>query len=264
VRTAAPRRELLARGLSAARKGLELDPESASSHMMVAVATMFMDWDLVGGMKEVRQALELGPNDADVFMHAAICFIITGRKDEAVAAARRALEMEPVNFEINNLGGSVFYGAGDYDGAISQFQKTLELDANSPGVYISLSLAYEAKGSYPEAVAARKKALTLAGADPSQGAALARAFADHGMRGVYLWQLEMLKKASPGGVSSPTQQATLYALLGQKQKAFEMLEKAYEQRDDILLTLLVSHRFHSLRSDARFQELLRKMNFPEK
>ncbi len=252
-------RELLSRARAAARRGLEAEPDSASAHMMNAVSSMFLDWDVTANMKEVRRAMELGPYNADVQIHAAIGFAITARKGEAIAAAQHALELEPLNYEISYLAGQVFVQSGEYDRGIAQLQKTLELDPNSPGVYQILARGYEWKGSYPESIAAWQKALTLTHADPLQVAALGRAFASQGMRGAYEWELARLKQLSPAGTSSPAQQASLYAALGQKEKAFTMLQAAYEQRDPSLFVLRVNRRFDSLRPDPRFQDILRSV-----
>jgi tetratricopeptide (TPR) repeat protein len=115
---------------------------------------------------------------------------------------------------------------------------------------------------YQEAIVAYQKARSLSGASPAEVAALGQAYAKGGIRGYYLWELQRLREESKHRYVRAVAFAYLFAGLGDKDQAFSYLEKAYEDRDWHLTLLQISRSFDPLRSDSRFQDLLRRMNFP--
>ena len=115
---------------------------------------------------------------------------------------------------------------------------------------------------YEEAIAAMQKSMTFSGESPEDVAAFGRAFEVGGIRGVWQWRLERLKERSAGGGDVFFGFALHYALLGEKDQAFEWLEKGYQKRSVGMAFMQVDYSLDSLRSDPRFQDLLRRMNFP--
>ena len=161
--------------------------------------------------------------------------------------------------------GLAFYYARDYDQAIQQFQKTLELDQNFPSAHNFLPAAYEQKGSYNEAIAEFKKAIPLTGGSEwsLSKAGLGHVYAVTGKKGEARTVLDELKQASEQEYVPANSIALIYAGLGDKDQAFVWLEKGYEQRAFQMQWIRIEPRWDSLRSDSRFQDLMRRMGFPQ-
>lgn len=186
-----------------------------------------------------------------------------GRFDEATAEMKRAQELDPLSLNISMIVGARFYFMRQYDQAIEQLRKTVELDPNFVLTYDLLSGVYMQKGMYDEAIAAHLKGLTLEGYSPEAIAALKEAYAASGMRGYRQKYNELLKERSKQSHVSPIFIAMNYALLVEKDRAFEWLEKAYEERSGWLLELKVDPVWDSLRSDPRFADLVRRIGLPQ-
>jgi tetratricopeptide (TPR) repeat protein len=184
-----------------------------------------------------------------------------GRHDESIAERKRAQELDPLSLIINFELGLAFYFARDYDHAIEQFQKTLELDPNFPPVYSNLAAAYEQKGMYPEAIAASQKAIALKGSIeiPFIEPGLGHIYAVSGKKAEARAVLDELKQISQTQYVPADRIALIYAGLGENDEAFAWLEKAYEEHAFQMGWLKVEPRWDSLRSDPRFQELVRKV-----
>ncbi len=253
---------VLSQARAAAEKAMELDPTLAQAHTVLGLVSVAADWNLPKGFQELERGVELAPDSADALIHASWARIFQGRTQEARAATEHALEVEPLNLEISALSGQVFAILRDYDRAIQQLHQTLEIDPAFPRAYAALARVYAAKGMYAEAVRAHQKWMSLTGATPQQIAALGDAFARGGERGYWMWQLDELNKAAGQGADEPGERASLYAVLGEKEKAFACLEKAYQERDNSLFFVLFGYRFDSIRSDSRFQGLLRRLQEP--
>ncbi len=257
---------LLADSKSAALKALELDPNNASAHMLLAIGTAYTDMDIRTIFREAERALELDSNSADVLIHGSIIRLMQRRTDESVAMVDRALELEPLDFEINHLAALMLMGARQFDRAIAQARRALEIDPNSVPTYNVLEAAYEAKKDYPNAVVALEKAATLAHAPAPAIAALRRAYATAGIHGVLLWRLARFDAmVKQGGQDSPFMRAQLYASLGDKERAIQWLERAYQERDAgaNLMSMGINFRFEGIRSDPRFQALMTRMGLPQ-
>lgn len=254
--------ELILRARAAAQKSLELDPTLAQAHTMLGAASIYGDFELSDGMRELERAVTMAPDSADALIHASLWRAIIGRTTEARAAMAHALELDPLGLEIGTHAGQVLFRLRDYDSAIVQLRKTLEVDPKLPRAYGMLYRVYEAKQMNADAVAAYQKVIALNEGTPQEVAAPGIAFANGGIRGFWLWRLQKLNEATRKGSDSPTERARLYALLGDNERALELLEKAYQQRDYTVYAANVGYEFDSLRSDPRFQDLLSRMNFP--
>jgi serine/threonine protein kinase/Flp pilus assembly protein TadD len=253
-----------AKAKAAAQKALEIDDHLGEAHTYLGVATFFADLDVATPLRETKRGIELSPNSADVLMHGAIVPMFEGNKTETLALLQRALELEPIDFEVNLMSGEIFTILREYDRSIEQLHKVLELDAVSARAYSDLADVYEMKGMEREAAAAYEKSRALSGANPQELVALRHAFDKGGINGLRRWRLEKLKEAPRGGVDSPMAYVWLYAALGQKEQAFAWLEKVYQQHGLGILFLKLDPRLDSLRSDPRFQELLKRVDLLSK
>ncbi len=188
-----------------------------------------------------------------------------GRSNEAIAERKRAVELEPLSLTINFEFGLAFYFDREYDRAIEQFQKTLELDQSFPPAHNFLPAAYEQKGMYSEAVAEFKKAVALTKGSEwtlSRGG-LGHVYAVTGKKNEARILLDEVKQLSTQEYVPATSVALIYAGLGEKDQAFAWLDKAYEQRAFQLPGIKLDSRWDSLRSEPRFQDLLRRMGIPQ-
>ncbi len=187
-----------------------------------------------------------------------------GRHNEAIAEKRRAPELEPLSLVMNFELGLGFYYARDYDQAIEQFQKTLELDQNFPAALALLPAAYEQKGMYGDAIAGFKKALTLKGGERSLPiAGLGHVYAVTGKKSEARTVIEELKQLSGQEYVPATHIAQIYAGLDERDQAFAWLDKGYEERSFQMQFIKIEPRWDSLRSDPRFQNLMRRVGLPQ-
>ena len=179
---------------------------------------------------------------------------VMGRFPAAVAEAQRAVERDPLSVSANLALGSIYFLARQDDRAASQFRRTIEVDPKDPRPYEALAGMYDRLGKHQEAVTTRQEAMTLSGARPDEVAALARAYSQSGYEGCLRWRLERTR--------DPYSIALIHAELGHKDEALVWLEKAYKEHGWAMCQLKVLSTWDPLRSDPRFQDLLRRMNFP--
>jgi TolB-like protein/Tfp pilus assembly protein PilF/predicted Ser/Thr protein kinase len=257
-------KEAVPRGKAAAQKALEIDESLAEAHTSLALAYKDYDWNWAACEKEFKRAIELNPNYATAHQWYAEYLSDMRRHAEALAEAQRAEQLDPlspiIRVTVASWGGYLF--ARQYDEAIRRFLDTVSLFPDFAPAQLFLGNAYMANGMYQEAIAAYQKARSLSGASPAEVAALGRAYAKGGIRGYYLWELQRSREESKHRYVRAVAFAYVFAGLGDKDQAFSYLEKAYEDRDYALNMLQVDPGFDPLRSDPRFQDLLRRMNFP--
>jgi TolB-like protein/DNA-binding winged helix-turn-helix (wHTH) protein/Tfp pilus assembly protein PilF len=247
------------RARAAAAKALEIDSSLAEAHTSLADAELLYGWDWLAVEREFKRAIELNPNYATAHQWYANYLMAMGRLDEAIIEVQRAKELNLVSLIININLGEIFRFARQEDRAIEQYQRTLELDPNFAEAHADLGKAYEQKAMYADAIAEFKKAITLSKENPLMVAALGRAYAVSGQAEEAKKILDELKKISKRRYVSSYEIAVIYAGLGDKDKALEWLERAYEERASFLIFLKVDPRLDSLRPDPRFQDLLRRM-----
>jgi adenylate cyclase len=192
-----------------------------------------------------------------------------GRMPEAIVENKKALELDPLSLPINNFMAMTYMFAGDYEKSYQQFQRTIAMDPTFPLAHLYFSFLLKITGKYQEGIVEYEKSEVLGGSSPEDAAAratmLRQALKRGGERGLWQKDLELIlgtrkrpKDESPGVVAS------LYALAGDKDSAFEWLDKAYAERDGEDITLLkCDPAFKNLRGDPRFGDLLRRMGLPE-
>jgi serine/threonine-protein kinase len=254
--------EAYPRAKAAALKALEIDEALAEAHASLGAVREEYDWDWLGAEKEFKRAIELNPSYATAHQWYAECLSVMGRHDEAIAEAKRAQELDPLSLIINAVEGRLFFYARRYDEAIAQCRRTLELNAGFYPAHLFLGWAFEQKKLYEQAISEYQKAIAPGQGNPRLAATLARGYAAAGERTEALEIISQVREPSKQRYVSSYVIAQVYAALGDTGRAFQWLDKAYQEHDSQLAWLKAEPGFDSLRSDPRYQELLRRMNFP--
>jgi serine/threonine-protein kinase len=236
-------------------KALEIDNSLAEAHVMLANVRKSYYWDWAGAEREYQLALDLDPSSYNAHDFYGYFMSAMGRHDEAITLSRRALQLDPLNLDARTGLIAQLYYARRYEEAIEQVQKDLEVNPNNPIMFGSLANVYQVSGQYEEAVAARQKEWTLGGASEDD-----IAYTASGKDGYWRWQLEYGTEQAKQEYVSPIEFAEYHAQLGEKDHAFEWLEKANTERVGLLYFLNVEPLWDPLRDDPRFQDLLRRMN----
>jgi len=220
------------------------------------------DRDWAGAEQEFRRALELNPNHAATH-HAYSRYLASlGRLTEARAELERARELDPLSLLVQANAGVISYFGRKYDEAIQELRKTNELDPRFPVPYWGMGMCYEQQGKYEEAIAQFQKTIESSGRGSNTIASLGHAFGLAGHLSEARKILLELKERSKKHYVSSYQVALVELGLGHKGKAVRELQTAFQERSTLVTYLKMDPRFDPLRSDPRFQDLLRRMNLP--
>jgi len=253
-------KEALPKAKVAAIKALELDGALGEAHNSLAFCLDGFDWDFNSAGKEFGRAIDLNPGYATAHHWYAWHLSLLGRYDEAIAEMRKAENLDPLSLIINADLAELLVLARSYDESIKQSRKTIEMDPNFALAHNQLAQAYLQKHMNDEAVAELQKAAQLSGGSPTVMANLARAYAASGKRSEAIKLLSDLKKRSNSIYSHGSEIAVIYAALGDRDQAMSWLEKGYEERFNP--GVLLRPGFDPLRSDPRFQDLVRRLGLP--
>jgi tetratricopeptide (TPR) repeat protein len=248
-----PAHEIMPKAREAAQKAVSLDDNLAEAHAAYGNIIIYYDYDFVGAEREEQRAIELNPDYATAHHWYSELLMGLGRHEEALAEIRRALEIDPLSLILNRQYGASLLFARQYDAAVEQMKKTVDLDANFAVGHSTLSVAYRMRGDYAESVEELAKFQELTGGERT-AALMRESFAEGG------WQeflRAMTDERRPASLT-PYNVATFHAALGEKDKAFAELNKAYQNREGILGLLKVDPRFDSLHDDPRFDDLARR------
>jgi serine/threonine protein kinase/tetratricopeptide (TPR) repeat protein len=243
----------------AALRALELDDSLAETHAALGLELFAYEWKAAESSREFKRALELNPNYATAHhWYGNQILLYTGKFDEAIAEMKRAQELDPLSLIVNaDLGDTYFY-ARRYDQAIEQLRKTIEMDQSFYYAHYELGMAYEMKGLLPEAIAAYKQARQLNN-DPRVLALIGHAYAAQGKRDEALRILAQLKEMSNQSYVPAYNFVILYAGLGERDEAFQWLEKSYQDHASRMTILQVDPFLDPLRSDPRFANLVQRV-----
>lgn len=245
---------------AAALKALEIDDRLAEAHTSLMLIKLYWDWDWEAVEREADRTNQLNPNYPTVHHWVSIYWCARSRFDKARAEIRQAQELDPLSLIISTHGGWVLYFARRYDEAIQHYKKTLDMEPNFVMTLYLLGGAYLQKSMYDEAIANIGRAIELSKRTSTEMiAALGNAYAVAGRRTEAIEILEELLAVSPPRYVSPYDIATIYIGLGDKEKGFEWLEKAYEKRIQWLVGLRADPRLDPIRSDPRFQTFLHRL-----
>lgn len=251
-------RETFPQAKEALMKALELDGTLAEGHTLLATYKLFYEWDWSGAEWELKRAIQLDPNNSSAHEWFGIYLQSRGRFDESLVEKKLARKFDPINPGIiANVGYTLFF-ARRYDEAMEQYRKALELRPNYAWCYVALGESYLQKGMYGEAIVEVNKALGLDG-DTRTIAILGYAYALAGKHDEARKLLSQLEELSKRKYVPTFFIAIIYVGLGEKDRAFEWLDKAYQERNANLVNLNVQPIFDPIRLEPRFGNLLRKV-----
>ncbi|HET9406388.1 MAG TPA: tetratricopeptide repeat protein [Candidatus Sulfotelmatobacter sp.] len=246
----------------AAKRAIALDENMGEGHATLAFAAWNHDLDWTIAEEEFKRAIQLDPTSATPHHGYATYLAALRRHEEAEIEMRRAVELDPLAPLANTNLGSIYWSSHDFDRAVQQLKKALEIDPNFPDAHLYLGMVYESMASYDQALAEFEKCRTIANS-PEAEAEIARVHAARGSREEALHSLSRLTIRHKHGECSAYDVALVYAGLGDKDQAFQWLQNSRAEHPSDLLELNDDLRFDSLRSDPRFRDLLRSVNYPE-
>lgn len=249
---------------AAALRALELDETLAEAHTSLGAIKHLYEWDWAGAEREFQRALDLNRNYATAHQWYAEYLRMMGRHEESLRQMQRARELDPLSPIIHAGVGWCYYAAREFDQAIRECQKAVEITPDFGMASACLAEAYLEAGLVNENIAEVERWQTLRGRAPQEVTKGRRAYERGGLKGYWRFRLERAReRIRKGEDQNLTFVAGGYARLGEKDAALAWLERAYEERDPALGDINVGVRFDSLRSDPRFKDLQRRMNFPQ-
>ena len=252
--------EALRQSKAAALKALELDPNLATAHFWLGTHAFNYEWDWPKAEAEFKQAIELDPNNPGAHVVYGHFLVAMGRREQGLAEMRRALALDPTSLPTNYSATYLLYLARQYDEAIDQGKKTIELYPNMTAAYIWLAPPYEMKGMDDESIAMRLKSETAWGATPKDLAAMRRAYQKFGLRGYWLHELDV--ERARGTDNAPYKacwMGEVYAHLGEKNRALEYLNRAFQSHCYGMQLLNVDPVYDGMREEPAFKELISRL-----
>jgi serine/threonine protein kinase/Flp pilus assembly protein TadD len=247
---------------AAATKALELDDTLAEAHISLGRIKFYYDWDWAGAEKSFRRAIELSPNYPYAHHVYALLLSALGRHAEAIQESTRAQECDPVAPLVNGVAGLIYCFARQFGTAEEQLRKTLQFEPNFMFAHWILGgLCLVPMGRYDEAIVELQKAIALSGNVAHPRGLLGYAYAKVGRKDDALRVLVELEELSKQRYVAPVSKAFTYSALGDE-RMWQELEEAYQQRSSSLVWARVFPHWDEVRAQPRFQDLLRRMNFP--
>ncbi|UCF64583.1 MAG: protein kinase [bacterium] len=240
-----------------ALKALELDDNLAEAHLALAMVKIYGDWDKRGAGESYRKALELNPNLSLALMHYGYYELLMGNYEDAPRYLQRAIELDPLSNIYTAELGWMNYFLHEYDQTIELALKSLELVPNFPFALFVLGEGYAGKGMYDRAVEVQKKSADLS---PFHEFGLAHTYALAGYPAEALKIAEKLEKRSE--IWDTWCLAVIYAGLGDADKVFYWLEKAYEEQHPYIQWMKTHTTLDAFKNDPRYQDLVKRMNLP--
>jgi TolB-like protein/DNA-binding winged helix-turn-helix (wHTH) protein len=253
-----PPSEAYGKAKEATLRALEIDNGLAEAHASLAVIRADYVWDWEGAESEFRRALGIDPKDVNTHQWHAVFLAKLGRFKEAFAEIGTAKELDPLSLPVATSEGEILRYARRYDEAIEELRRAIDLEPGFKLTHVELARVYELKGMFREAALEWWRVQALSGSTRAYAAVPdAAAY----KRTKQLW-LESLQEKSKREYVSPMDLVVAHARLGNPEQTLAWLEEAYRQHGPGLSSLKVDPYFDFLRSNPRFQDLLRRMNFP--
>jgi TolB-like protein/DNA-binding winged helix-turn-helix (wHTH) protein/Tfp pilus assembly protein PilF len=250
-----PRREAMPKARTAALAALQLDDSLAEAHTSLAFEEMHYEWDWPAAEREFKRALQLNPNYATAHQWYALWFVARGTPEQALAQLNLAEKADPLSIIIKVDTSYVLTGAGRYEQAAQVAVRALELDPNFALAHFALAEAYAGQQLYPQAISELQKMLATDNGNTWGHAAMARDYAQMGQTAEAERLLQEMLAGCGNRGGCPFDIASIYSSLGEQDRAFAWLEKAYQDRDGGLILLKGSFPLIRLRSDARYADL---------
>jgi tetratricopeptide (TPR) repeat protein len=227
----------------------------------LAIAVLHYDFDLAAAEREFRRAFELNPRYPLAHQWHAHCLTYAGDPDKGIEAAKAGLELDPLSININMTYTGILWWKRQWQPAFERCRKTLELDPNFAAMRWILANLYQGSGAFDDAMAEGKHDIEISGGHPLFIAGLGDSYAAAGNREQALAVIEQMHQLSKHRYVMAYWMALIYAGLRENDAAFHWLEVAREERSPMLTFLKTDPRMDSLRSDPRFNDVLRRMNF---
>jgi len=251
--------EALPRAKKALQHALKIDYELPEALVLSGLIQFRFEYDWSGGESDIKKALELNPNSELAHSSLATILLQKGQFDKAIEEYSAALELDPLSLRAQGSFTWRMYQAGRYDDAIRQCKKSLELDPEYPSTLAALGVCYIQKSLFQEAIAPLQKAVASSGNGTEYLSYLAYAYVLSGNLEKAHEILKELAELSEHVYVSKFYLAPIYAAMGDKDKAFESLESAWKERDADLIFLKTDPKFAVLRSDPRYEMMLKKI-----
>jgi DNA-binding winged helix-turn-helix (wHTH) protein/TolB-like protein len=253
--------EAIPKATSAAMNALELDESLAEAHATLGIIKFRFEWDFPGAEREFKRSVELDPSYAMAHLWYALYLAAMNRMNEADAEMERAARLDPLSITISNGLGDYYFHKRQYDRSIEQHRKTLEIDPTYLSAHNGMGRAYEQKGMYREALEEFRKGFKSS--DPKLMPAISGyTYAVSGKRDEAVKILGRLIEPKKQAAGNPYQVAVIYAGLGSKDEAFKWLDRAFTEHSILPGPLRFDPRLDSLRTDARFKNLLERVGLP--
>jgi len=256
-----PPREVMPKAKEAALRALQIDDNLAEAHCSLGFVHTVFDWDWESARKEFQQAFELNPRYGPAHYWYTNLLMVEGRLEEAITQVRHGLKYDPLSVYMQTHLGIVYLAAKKYREASEQLHKALELNPNFMTAQSTLGVAYYFQGRVEEGIREIQKAIDSSDRDQWPVATMGAVCAATGDRKRAKEILMELERRTKKEYISAMRIAHIYTHLDEKNKAFDWLEKAYEERSPLLFTLAqyAFLPFDNLRTDARFEDLLHRI-----
>jgi serine/threonine protein kinase/tetratricopeptide (TPR) repeat protein len=254
--------EVYSRARAAAKRALELDETHAEAHFSLGMVLLRQNWDFSGAERELRRSLELNPDYWGGHVGLSQLNRYCGRFNEAIAAGERALDLEAPLGIVATILGLAYHCARRFESAIEQFRKILDVDPDNAGAHILLAEAYACAGQREKAIEECERALALGRSMAIFSLHTAASYAKIGKTEQARKILQEVESAWKPGDPVAYFIGAVHARLVQKDAAFEWLEKAFQQRETLLVELKIYPMFDDLHDDARFGELVKRIGIP--
>ena len=259
-----PPKEVLPQAKAAAKRALGIDPTLAEAHGALADSLALYDWNWAESEREYGKAFQLDPNVSYIHLtHGVSYFAPLGKRDEAVAELKLAVDLEPLSLITNAIFGLSYLYAGQNDKALEQGKRTYDLDPNFRFGRQYLGNTYIVLGRYDEAIALAEEGLKTSPLSQEDLVIAGLACAKSGRRREAFHYLDRFRELAKTRYVRTVFTASIYAALGDKDKAFAELEKSFEDKDCFLPRITLDPFMDSLRDDPRFKDLMKRMNLPE-
>lgn len=247
----------------AIEKALQLDDSLSEAHTYLGELKWGKEWDFAGAEREFRRGIELNPNSSAVHRMYALMLGMLGRTDEAVNEIKTAIDLEPASVLNHKLFAKILYHGRRYDDAIAEGRLAFVMAPNSGFSIYDLIDANEQKGDYDQAFEWFMRYRNLAGDSADEIEAWKKVYSNSGWRGVQEREIDLAntgRLVNKSGSYPPLAIARIYAVRGERERAFEYIEKAFAIRQWGIVKLKTDPAFDPLRSDPRFEEMLRRAN----
>lgn len=254
-----PAQEMMPKARSAAMKALELDDGLAEAHAALAYVKHRFEWDLAGAEREFKRAIELNPKYPTAHQWFGWYLISLSKFDDALAEFQRAQQLDPLSLYTNLTLGASYFHARDYDKAAVQYQRVIDMNSDFWLAHWWLAQTYAQQQRYDDAITELQKVVKIRGGNLTQFPVAGYIYAVAGKKAEARRVLEELQRGAKDRYLSPYGMATIYAGLGENDKAFDWLQRDLKEHGSGMVFINVDQRLDNIRSDPRFAQLVREV-----